>query len=67
MSMSIRYKVVGGCEGEDLRASEADARAALKQILDEYVQRGHQVLTVGDEYVVEDRGGYLVATYELVH
>jgi hypothetical protein len=67
MSMSIRYKVVGGCEGEDLRASEADARAALKEILDEYVQRGHQVLTVGDEYVVEDRGGYLVATYELVH
>jgi hypothetical protein len=67
MSMSIRYKVVGGCEGEDLRDSEADARAALKKILDEYVQRGHQVLTVGDEYVVEDRGGYLVATYELVH
>jgi hypothetical protein len=67
MSMSIRYKVVGGCEGEDLRDSEADARAALKKILDEYVQRGHHVSAIGDEYIIEDRGGYLVATYELVH
>jgi hypothetical protein len=67
MSMSIRYKVVGGCEGEDLRASEAEARAALQKILDEYVQRGHHVVTIGDEYIVEDHGGYLVATYELMH
>jgi hypothetical protein len=67
VSMSIRYKVVGGCEGEDLRASEAEAREALKKILDEYVRRGHHVVTMGDEYIVEDHGGYLVATYELMH
>ena len=67
MNMCIRYKVVGGCEGEDLCASEEDAREALQKILNAYVQRGHHVVTMGDEYIVEDHGGYLVATYELMH
>jgi|GEM_PF-2325109 len=67
MSMSIRYKVVGGCEGEDLRGSEAEARAALSKMLEAYTQRGHHISNFGDEYVVEDSGGNLVATYELVH
>ena len=67
MSMSIRFKVVGGREGEDLRATEADARAALTKTLEEYTRRGHHVSNYGDEYVIEDSGGNLVATYELIH
>jgi len=64
--MSIRYKVVGGREGEDLRATEADALEALEKMLDTYLQRGHHVSHVDNEYVVEDSAGQLVATYELV-
>jgi hypothetical protein len=67
MSTIIRYKVVGGAEGEDLRASEADAREALEQMLDRYLARGHRISNVDDEYVIEDSGGNLVATYELIH
>jgi hypothetical protein len=64
--MTIRYKVVGGREGEDLRATEADAMEALEKMLDTYLQRGHHVSHVDNEYVVEDSGGQLVATYELI-
>lgn len=64
--MSIRYKVVGGREGEDLRATEADALEALEKMLDTYLQRGHHVSHVDNEYVIEDSSGNLVATYELV-
>lgn len=67
MSMIIRYKVVGGAEGEDLRATEADALEALEKMLDTYVQRGHHISNIENEYVIEDSGGYLVATYELIH
>jgi hypothetical protein len=67
MGMSIRYKVVGGAEGEDLRSSEADAREALERMLDTYIQRGHHISSIDDEYVIEDSRGNLVATYELVH
>ena len=67
MSMVIRYKVVGGVEGEDLRASEADAREALERMLDMYLRRGHHISNIDDEYVIEDSGGNLVATYELIH
>ncbi len=66
MSMTIRYKVVGGREGEDLRANEADARETLEKALDTYLQRGHHISNIDNEYVVEDSGGNLVATYELV-
>ena len=65
--MIIRYKVVGGAEGEDLRANEADALEALERMLDTYLQRGHHVSHIDNEYVIEDSGGYLVATYELIH
>ena len=66
MSMTSRYKVVGGREGEDLRASEADARETLEKALDTYLQRGHHISNIDNEYVIEDSGGNLVATYELV-
>lgn len=65
MSMNIRFKVVGGREGEDLRPSEQDAMATLARTLAEYEKRGHHVRHVGNEYIVED-GGDTVATYELV-
>ncbi len=66
MSMNIRFKVVGGREGEDLRPSEEDARAALARTLAEYEKRGHRIRNVGNEYIVEDHGGDTVATYELL-
>jgi hypothetical protein len=66
MSMIIRYKVVGGCEGEDLCPTEADALENLEKKLDSYLQRGHHVSHVENEYLVEDNGGNLVAVYELI-
>ena len=66
MSMTIRFKILGGKEGEDLHPTEADARASLEKTLAEYEARGHHVNAVGNEYIVEDRGGNWVATYELV-
>lgn len=66
MGMTIRYKVVGGREGEDLRATEADALETLEKVLDTYLQRGHHVSHLENEYVIEDSGGNLVATYELI-
>jgi hypothetical protein len=66
-STCIRYKVVGGREGEDLCISEAEALETLTKTLDEYTRRGYRISHFGDEYVVEDRGGDLVATYELMH
>jgi hypothetical protein len=67
MSLSIRYKVVGGREGENLCASETDAQEALTRTLEEYASRGYRISHFGDEYIVEDRAGDLVATYELMH
>jgi hypothetical protein len=68
MSMTIRYKIVGGAEGEDLRVTEAEAREALGQVLERHKQHGCSVRDVGgDEYVVEDHSGDVVATYELMH
>ena len=68
MSMSIRYKIVGGAEGEDLRATEAEARDALNKVLAEHKKHGRSVRDVGgDEFVVEDHSGDVVATYELIH
>jgi hypothetical protein len=68
MSMTIRYKIVGGAEGEDLRVTEADAREALNKVLDEHKRHGRSVRDVGgDEFVVEDHAGDVVATYELMH
>ena len=68
MSMTIRYKIVGGAEGEDLRVTEAEAREALSRVLDEHKRHGRSVRDIGgDEYVVEDHSGDVVATYELSH
>lgn len=67
MSLSIRYKVVGGREGEDLCASETDAQETLSKTLEECAKRGYRISHFGDEYIIEDRAGDLVATYELVH
>ena len=64
--MTIRYKLVGGREGEELRATGADALESLEKVLDSYLQRGHHVSHLENEYVIEDSGGNLVATYELV-
>jgi hypothetical protein len=66
MSMNIRYKVVGGREGEDIRANEAEAIAALERTLAEYEKRGHHVKHIGNEYLVEDSHGDTVAVYELL-
>jgi hypothetical protein len=64
----IRYKIVGGAEGEDLRITEADARETLKKLLDEHAAHGYVVKDVGggDEFVIEDHCGDIMATYELV-
>jgi hypothetical protein len=67
MSMIIRYKIVGGREGENCLATEADAWATLKKTLDEHVERGYSVKQYGDEFVVEDHAGDTVATYEIMH
>jgi len=68
MSMTIRYKIVGGAEGEDLRVTEAEAREALDKVLEEHKKCGRSVRDIGgDEYVVEDHSGDVVATYELMH
>jgi hypothetical protein len=66
MSMTIRYKVVGGCEGENLCPTEADALETIERLLDSYLQRGHHVSHLDNEYLVEDSGGNLVAVYELI-
>ena len=63
----IRYKIVGGAEGEDLRITEADARATLMKLLGEHAAHGYVVKECGsDEFVVEDHSGDIMATYELV-
>jgi hypothetical protein len=68
MSLNIiRYKVVGGCEGENLCPSETDAQETLTKTLEEYARRGYRISHFGDEYIIEDRAGDLVATYELIH
>jgi hypothetical protein len=68
MSMTIRYKIVGGAEGEDLRVTEAEAREALNKVLEEHKKHGRSVRDIGgDEYVVEDHSGDVEATYELMH
>jgi hypothetical protein len=68
MSVSIRYKIVGGAEGEDPRVTEAEARDALNRVLDEHKKHGRSVRDIGgDEFVVEDHSGDVVATYELMH
>jgi hypothetical protein len=64
--MTIRYKVVGGREGEECRATEADALESLEKVFDGYLQRGHHISHLENEYVIEDSGGNLVATYELI-
>ena len=63
--MNIRYKVVGGREGEEI-SPDAEALQALERTLAEYEKRGHHVRHVGNEYVVEDSRGDTVATYELL-
>ena len=67
MSLSIRYKVVGGREGENLCASETDAQETLSKTLEEYSRRGYRISHFGDEYIIEDHAGDLVATYEIMH
>jgi len=64
--MTIRYKVVGGREGEELRPTEADALESLEKVFDSYLQRGHHISHLENEYIIEDSGGNLVATYELI-
>jgi hypothetical protein len=64
--MTIRYKVVGGREGEELRATEADALESLEKVFDSYLQRGHHISHLENEYLIEDSGGNLVAMYELI-
>jgi hypothetical protein len=67
MSMSIRYKVVGGREGENLCVSETDAQETMNKALEEYTRLGCRISHIGDEYIIEDHAGDLVATYEFVH
>jgi len=66
MNMIIRFKIVGGKEGEDLYTTEDEARAALAETLAEHVRRGHRVSNVGNESIIDDTNGDLVATYELM-
>jgi hypothetical protein len=63
--MNIRYKVVGGREGEEI-CPDAEALEAIQRTLTEYEKRGHHVRHIGNEYVVEDSRGDTVATYELL-
>ncbi len=36
-------------------------------MLDPYVQRGHHISNIENEYLIEDSGGNLVAMYGLIH
>jgi hypothetical protein len=67
MALSIRYKVVGGREGENCCVSEMDAQETLTKTLERYTRLGCRITHIGDEYLVEDSAGDLVATYELIH
>ena len=67
MNMSIRYKIVGGREGENLCSSELDAQEMLTKTLEKYTRHGFRVSQFGNEYVIEDSSGDLVATYEIMH
>ncbi|HEU4626198.1 MAG TPA: hypothetical protein VFS52_15620 [Steroidobacteraceae bacterium] len=67
MGLSIRYKVVGGREGEDLCLTEMDVQETLTKTLERYTKLGCRVTHIGDEYLIEDSAGDLVATYEIIH